>query len=55
MNEEERKKHSAFLNSSKRALLEAAANVKGKGYNYARDPYALGNNLAAAGVGDLRR
>ncbi|MFF9347321.1 DUF4157 domain-containing protein [Streptomyces sp. NPDC014734] len=46
MNEEELKKHSAFLNSSKRALLEAAANVGGKGYNFAKDPYALGNILA---------
>ncbi|MFF9589322.1 DUF4157 domain-containing protein [Streptomyces sp. NPDC014646] len=46
MNEEELKKHSAFLNSPTRALMEAAANVKGKGYNYAKDPYALGNILA---------
>ncbi|GGL68539.1 hypothetical protein GCM10010129_09910 [Streptomyces fumigatiscleroticus] len=46
MNEEELKKHSAFLNGWTRPLLEAAANLKGKGYNYARDPYALGNILA---------
>ncbi|MET8167505.1 DUF4157 domain-containing protein [Streptomyces sp. NPDC005329] len=45
MNEEELKKHSAFLNGWSRPPLWAAASLKGKGYNYEKDPYALGNLL----------
>ncbi|MGA5032352.1 DUF4157 domain-containing protein [Streptomyces cellulosae] len=45
MNEEELKKHSAFLNSWSRLPMWAAANLVGKGYNYEKDPYALGNLL----------
>ncbi|WP_340378894.1 DUF4157 domain-containing protein [Streptomyces sp. SS7] len=45
MNQEELKKHSAFLNSWTRSAMETAAGLKGKGYNYAKDPYALGNIL----------
>ncbi|MEU1518533.1 DUF4157 domain-containing protein [Streptomyces sp. NPDC005811] len=45
MNQEELKKHSAFLNSWTRSAMETAAGFKGKGYNYAKDPYALGNIL----------
>ncbi|MGW7378998.1 eCIS core domain-containing protein [Streptomyces sp. NPDC054794] len=46
MNVDEVKKHSAFLNSWSRTFLETAASTQGKGYNYAKDPYALGNILA---------
>ncbi len=45
MNEEELKKHSAFLNGWSRLPMWAAANLVGKGYNYEKDPYALGNLL----------
>ncbi|MFD7686590.1 DUF4157 domain-containing protein [Streptomyces sp. NPDC059781] len=45
MNEEELKKHSAFLNSWSRPPMWAVANLVGKGYNYEKDPYALGNLL----------
>ncbi|MGW2909449.1 eCIS core domain-containing protein [Streptomyces asoensis] len=45
MNEEQLKKHSAFLNGWSRPPLWAAASLKGKGYNYEKDPYALGNLL----------
>ncbi|WNI23104.1 DUF4157 domain-containing protein [Streptomyces sp. ITFR-16] len=45
MNEEELKKHSAFLNGWSRPPLWAAANLVGKGYNYEKDPYALGGLL----------
>ncbi|WP_314221543.1 eCIS core domain-containing protein [Streptomyces zaehneri] len=45
MNQEELKKHSAFLNGWTRPPLWAAANLAGKGYNYEKDPYALGNLL----------
>ncbi|OQR65488.1 hypothetical protein B6E66_03950 [Streptomyces maremycinicus] len=45
MNQEELKKHSAFLNSYSRTALYATASLKGKGYNYEKDPYALGNLL----------
>ncbi|MEU1369545.1 DUF4157 domain-containing protein [Streptomyces sp. NPDC005803] len=45
MNQEELKKHSAFLNGWSRPPLWAAANLVGKGYNYEKDPYALGNLL----------
>ncbi|MDR6973724.1 hypothetical protein J2X68_000393 [Streptomyces sp. 3330] len=45
MDEEELKKHSAFLNGWSRPPLWAAANLAGKGYNYEKDPYALGNLL----------
>ncbi|WP_078498790.1 MULTISPECIES: eCIS core domain-containing protein [unclassified Streptomyces] len=45
MNEEELKKHSAFLNGWTRPVLWAGANLVGKGYNYEKDPYALGGLL----------
>ncbi|WP_406287569.1 DUF4157 domain-containing protein [Streptomyces sp. NBC_00209] len=45
MNEEELKKHSAFLNGWTRPALWAGANLVGKGYNYEKDPYALGGLL----------
>ncbi|WP_371933657.1 eCIS core domain-containing protein [Streptomyces castrisilvae] len=45
MNEEELKKHSAFLNSWTRLSLWAGASAVGKGYNYEKDPYALGGLL----------
>lgn len=45
MNEEELKKHSAFLNSWTRLPLWAGASAVGKGYNYEKDPYALGGLL----------
>ncbi|WP_406009073.1 DUF4157 domain-containing protein [Streptomyces sp. NBC_00637] len=45
MNQEELKKHSAFLNSWSRLPLWGAAAAVGKGYNYEKDPYALGNLL----------
>lgn len=45
MNQEELKKHSAFLNGWSRPALWGAANLAGKGYNYEKDPYALGNLL----------
>ncbi len=45
MNVEELKKHSAFLNSWTRTGLWGVANLAGKGYNYEKDPYALGNLL----------
>lgn len=45
MNDEELKKHSAFLNGWSRPPLWAAANLVGKGYNYEKDPYALGGLL----------
>ncbi|MEU9270168.1 DUF4157 domain-containing protein [Streptomyces sp. NPDC048251] len=45
MDQEELKKHSAFLNSYSRTALYATASLKGKGYNYEKDPYALGNLL----------
>ncbi|MGW0871932.1 eCIS core domain-containing protein [Streptomyces sp. NPDC002740] len=45
MDQEELKKHSAFLNGWSRPPLWAAANVAGKGYNYEKDPYALGGLL----------
>ncbi|MFF3072779.1 DUF4157 domain-containing protein [Kitasatospora sp. NPDC057936] len=45
MNKEDLKKHSAFLNGWSRPPLWAAASLAGKGYNYEKDPYALGNLL----------
>ncbi|WP_398930792.1 DUF4157 domain-containing protein [Streptomyces sp. 130] len=45
MNQEELKKHSAFLNGWTRLPLWAGASAVGKGYNYEKDPYALGGLL----------
>ncbi|MFE3938122.1 DUF4157 domain-containing protein, partial [Streptomyces goshikiensis] len=43
MNKEEVKKHSDFLNSWRRTFAGAALGGTNVGYNYAKDPYALGN------------
>nr|WP_229881528.1 DUF4157 domain-containing protein [Streptomyces alanosinicus] len=43
MNKEEVKKHSDFLNSWGRTVAGTALSGTKVGYNYAKDPYALGN------------
>ncbi|APE23226.1 eCIS core domain-containing protein [Streptomyces venezuelae] len=45
LNQDEVKKHTDFLNGWTRPALWSAANLAGKGYNYEKDPYALGNLL----------